>query len=82
MEQKETAAQPPVSQSPDVMGGAFVFTGTRVPVRALADYLTAGHELEEFFADFPTVRREHAFAALALGLEALEREARRRTATH
>jgi uncharacterized protein (DUF433 family) len=34
--------RPTVSRSPDVMGGAFVFHGTRVPVQTLLDYLEAG----------------------------------------
>ena len=46
-----------VSVSPDVMSGAAVFTGTRVPVQSLLDYLAAGHSLEEFLVDFPTVPR-------------------------
>jgi uncharacterized protein (DUF433 family) len=31
-----------ISTSPDVMGGTPVFTGTRVPVQTLLDYLKAG----------------------------------------
>ena len=41
-----------------------MFSGTRVPFRALIDYLEAGHPLTEFLADFPTVTREQAVAAL------------------
>jgi len=53
-----------ISRSPDVMSGAPVFAGTRVPVQTLLDYLAGGHPLEEFLADFPTVRREQATALL------------------
>jgi uncharacterized protein (DUF433 family) len=35
-------SQPDISRTPDVMGGAPVFTGTRVPVQTLLDYLEAG----------------------------------------
>lgn len=49
-----------VSRSPDVMSGATVFAGTRVPVETLFDYLAGGHPLAEFLEDFPTVRREQA----------------------
>ena len=49
-----------LSVSPDVMSGAAVFTGTRVPAQSLLDYLAAGHSLEEFLIDFPTVTRERA----------------------
>ena len=53
-----------ISRSPDVMSGAAVFAGTRVPVQSLLDYLAGGHPLEEFLDDFPTVRREQALALL------------------
>lgn len=49
-----------ISRSPDVLSGAPVFSGTRVTVRTLMDYLAGGHPLEEFLDDFPTVRREKA----------------------
>jgi uncharacterized protein (DUF433 family) len=53
-----------VSRSPDIMSGAAVFVGTRVPVQNLLDYLAGGHTLEEFLDDFPTVTREHAIELL------------------
>lgn len=46
-----------VSCSPDVMGGAPVFAGTRVPVQTLLDYLEAGDSIDEFLAGFPSVSR-------------------------
>ncbi len=46
------------------MGGDPVFRGTRVPIKALFDYLPAGDPLDTFFAGFPTVTREAALAAL------------------
>ncbi|MBA2596358.1 MAG: DUF433 domain-containing protein [Chloroflexia bacterium] len=48
------------------MGGTPVFVGTRVPVDALFDYLEAGHDLEEFLDDFPTVERGQALATLEI----------------
>jgi uncharacterized protein (DUF433 family) len=53
-------AQTVISRSPDIMSGAPVFAGTRVPVQSLLDYLAAGHPLDEFLEDFPTVSREQA----------------------
>lgn len=53
-----------VSRSPDVMSGAAVFAGTRVPVQSLLDYLAGGHSMDEFFEDFPTVTREQAIGLL------------------
>ena len=53
-----------ISRSPDVMSGASVFAGTRVPVQSLLDYLAGGHPLAEFLDDFPTVRREQTVELL------------------
>ncbi len=39
------------------MGGTPVFSGTRVPVQTLLDYLQAGDSIDEFLAGFPTVSR-------------------------
>src|SRR5207244_12807917 len=60
-----------ISSDPEVQGGAVVFTGTRVPLKNLIDYLEAGDSLEEFLEDFPSVTREQAVAALELAKEAL-----------
>jgi len=51
---------PLITISLDFLSGAPVFTGTRVPVKALFDYLEAGDPLNEFLAQFPDVTREHA----------------------
>jgi uncharacterized protein (DUF433 family) len=57
---------PLIIRDPDLLGGTPVFAGTRVPVQTLLDYLEAGHALDEFLDDFPTVRREQATALLEL----------------
>jgi uncharacterized protein (DUF433 family) len=51
-------------RDPDVLSGALVFVGTRVPVRSLFDYLEGGENLGEFLRQFPSVRREQAIAVL------------------
>lgn len=56
--------QPIVSRSLDVMGGAPVFAGTRVPVQTLFDYLEAGNSIDEFLTGFPSVKRELVIAFL------------------
>lgn len=65
-----------VHADPEIMGGTPVFIGTRVPFRALIDYLEGGHSLDEFLGSFPTVRREQAVAALEEAGEALLEHAR------
>lgn len=47
-----------------VLGGVPVFSGTRVPVHALWEYLEAGDSLDTFLADFPSVSREKAIGVL------------------
>ena len=41
-----------------------MFSGTRVPVKNLFDYLEAGDSLDQFLADFPSVERDAAVAVL------------------
>lgn len=57
--------------NPEVLGGTPVFTGTRVPVQTLLDYLEAGDSLDEFLDGFPSVRREQAVAFLEMAKDAL-----------
>jgi uncharacterized protein (DUF433 family) len=47
-----------VSVSKEIMGGTPVFTGTRVPIQTLVDYLKAGDTIDDFLDGFPTVSRE------------------------
>ena len=53
-----------IHSDPEILGGTPVFVGTRVPFKALVDYLEGGHPLSEFLEDFPSVSREQAVAAL------------------
>jgi uncharacterized protein (DUF433 family) len=62
---------PLISSSKEIMSGAVVFTGTRVPVQTLMDYLEEDGSLDEFLEDFPTVSREHAIAVLELAKDSL-----------
>ncbi|MGZ8845967.1 MAG: DUF433 domain-containing protein [Pyrinomonadaceae bacterium] len=55
---------PVVARSPNIMSGAAVFAGTRVPIETIIDYLAGGHSLDDFLDDFPTVRREQALELL------------------
>jgi uncharacterized protein (DUF433 family) len=66
---------PLISRSGDIMSGEVVFTGTRVPVQTLLDYIEEGSPLDEFLQDFPTVTREHAIAVLELARDWLVRSA-------
>ena len=54
---------------PEIMGGTPVFTGTRVPVQTLLDYLEGGDTLDEFLDGFPGVSREQAVGFLELSYQ-------------
>ena len=65
-----------IERSQEVLGGAAVFRGTRVPVQTLIDYLEADERIDDFLADFPTVSRDQAIAVLELARSALTNDAR------
>ena len=60
-----------ITIDPEILGGAPVFKGTRVPVKTLFEYLENDYSVEEFLECFPSVSRdlvrqvlEHSEAAL------------------
>ena len=55
---------PLVTSSQDVMSGTPVFTGTRVPVQTLLDYLEGGETIDDFLEGFPSVTRDTVIAFL------------------
>lgn len=63
----------PITIDPDIVSGAPVFAGTRVPVEALLNNLSAGVSLDEFLDNFPTVTREQALAVLKFSSQTLEK---------
>ena len=55
---------PAVERVPGKVSGAWVFAGTRVPVRALFENLEGGARVDEFLAWFPGVTRGQVLAVL------------------
>lgn len=55
-----------IQSSKDILGGTPVFSGTRVPVSTLIDYLEAGDRLGDFLKDYPSVTRKQALQVLEL----------------
>ncbi len=53
-----------INSSPDIMGGTPVFSGTRVPVQTLLDYIEGGESIDSFLEGFPSVTREQILAFL------------------
>jgi uncharacterized protein (DUF433 family) len=56
--------EPLITTSNDILSGTPVFSGTRVPVHHLTDYLSAGETIETFLEDFPTVTRDQVLRFL------------------
>jgi uncharacterized protein (DUF433 family) len=60
-----------VEIDPEKMSGVPVFTGTRVPIGHLFEYIESGENLDEFLDQFPSVTREQALGVLELSKESL-----------
>jgi uncharacterized protein (DUF433 family) len=56
---------PEVERVEDKVSGAWVFKGTRVPVKALFENLEAGATVEQFLAWFPGVTSDQVVAVLS-----------------
>jgi uncharacterized protein (DUF433 family) len=72
--QPRFAADGQVVSNSAILGGRAVFSGTRVPIAALFEYLADGLSLDYFLESFPTVPRDQAVAVIRYGLGRIERE--------
>ena len=61
-----------ITSDEDILGDIPVFTGTRVPVKTLFDYLKGNYPLDDFLDDFPTVPRQHALQVLKIAQQQLQ----------
>ncbi len=61
-----------LSSDPEIVSGAVVFKGTRVPVETLFTYLAAGDSLDTYLGDFPTVERAQVEAVLQIASDDLQ----------
>lgn len=71
--EQEQIARLPITSDPEILSGATVFSGTRVPVAALLDNIEVGLTLDEFLDNFPTVTREQAIQVLEFAKDTLTR---------
>ena len=58
------------------VSGAPVFTGTRLPIRILFDYLADGQTLKDFYYQYPSATPDRLVEVVKAAGKALEREAR------
>jgi len=61
-----------VERSPEKVSGAWLFKGTRVPVKALFENLEGGARVEEFLEWFPGVMRGQVEAVLEHAARSLQ----------
>ena len=63
-----------INIDPETMGGTPVFTGSRVPIQSLFEYIETGETLDEFLENFPTVKKEYAIQVLKMAKRSLTTE--------
>jgi uncharacterized protein (DUF433 family) len=63
---------PAVERTPDKVSGAWVFRGTRVPVKALFENLEDSASVDEFLEWFPGVTKAQVEAILEHATRSLE----------
>lgn len=53
-----------ITVDPEIVSGTPVFSGTRVPVKSLFDYLSTGETIETYLEDFPYVNKSQVLGLL------------------
>ena len=61
-----------INIDPDILGGTPVFSGTRVPIKNLFDYLETGETIDFFLDDFSGVQREQVIKLLEMSQKLIE----------
>jgi uncharacterized protein (DUF433 family) len=64
-----------LTSDPEIMGGALVFRGTRVPIEVLFENLADGLTVDEILDDYESLSRSDVIRVLELASSALGRPA-------
>ena len=56
----------------EILGGTPVFSGTRVPIKNLFDYLETGDTIINFLEDFESVKKEQVISVLQMSEKLIE----------
>ena len=56
----------------EILGGTPVFSGTRVPIKNLFDYLEAGENIDTFLEDFDGVKKSQVLSVLKVSEKLVE----------
>ncbi|MGA7686140.1 MAG: DUF433 domain-containing protein [Terriglobales bacterium] len=63
-----------IVRDPQICGGEPVFKGTRVLLRTILASLAAGDAAEDILADFPTLKADDVWAAIAFAAASAEED--------
>lgn len=55
-----------ITIDPEIQSGMPVFTGTRVPIKSLFDYISTGSSIENYLEDYPYVTKDQVYSLLTL----------------
>jgi uncharacterized protein (DUF433 family) len=68
--EQKTALASVITIDKEIMHGTPCFTGTRVPVQTLIDFLETGETVDDFLVVYPSISRRqvHAFLDLSQAL--------------
>ena len=68
--EQRTALAGVITIDKEILHGTPCFTGTRVPIQTLIDFLETGESIENFLAIYPYIPRQqvHAFLELSKDL--------------
>lgn len=61
-----------INIDPEISGGTPVFSGTRVPIKNLFDYLETGESIETFLEDFDGVSKAQVVKVLEISQKLIE----------
>ena len=64
--EQKTALASVITIDKEIMHGTPCFTGTRVPVQTLIDFLETGETIDDFLGVYPSISRRQAHAFLDL----------------
>ena len=61
-----------INIDPDILGGTPIFSGTRVPIKNLFDYLETGDSIDIFLEDFEGVTKDQVQKVLEMSQKLIE----------
>jgi uncharacterized protein (DUF433 family) len=69
--EQRNALQSVISINKDIMHGTPCFSGSRVPVQTLMDFLETGDTIDAFLAVYPSIPREQVVGFLQIGRDVI-----------